>query len=114
MRSACEPHADSSPFQAGLTLTGKDGRPLSPLSAAMARAKAGEDPFAEEEAHLALRPTQFEKCPSCGRQFAAARVQQHLAICQKAKANAKQRGVWDSHASRVDRDEEARARPPSP
>jgi hypothetical protein len=79
-------------------LTGKDGRPLSPLSAAVARAKAGEDPFDEDPN---LLPSTIVPCPCCGRNFAPDRLHIHLAICQKVAVNSQSRKVWDSSRQRV-------------
>jgi len=71
---------------------GKDGRPLSPLSAAVARAKAGEDPFDEDPN---LLPSNIVPCPCCGRNFASDRLHIHLAICQKVAVNSQSRQVCD-------------------
>ena len=74
-------------------MLGKDGRPLSPLSAAHARAKMGLDPFDEDPDDL---PSDITPCPCCGRNFAADRLEVHLEICQKITVNSAQRQTWDS------------------
>jgi hypothetical protein len=79
-------------------MLGKDGRPLSPLSAAMARAKAGEDPFDEDPADI---PSDIRPCPCCGRNFAANRLATHLEICTKVTINSQQRQTWNSQSQRV-------------
>ena len=53
-------------------MLGKDGRPLSPLSAAHARAKMGLDPYDEDPE---LRPSDIVPCPCCGRNFASDRLE---------------------------------------
>ena len=81
-------------------MLGKDGRPLSPLSAAMARAKAGLDP---EEGDVA--PTsELAPCPCCGRNFIVERLQTHIAICQKVQINSSNRKTWNASEQRVDKD----------
>jgi len=82
------------------TSLGQGGRPLSPLSAAVARAKAGEDPYDEDPS---LRPSSVVPCPCCGRSFASDRLQVHLAICEKVAVNSQARKVWDSSRQRLDR-----------
>jgi len=79
-------------------MLGKDGRPLSPLSAAHARAKIGLDPYDEDPS---LRPTDITPCPCCGRNFAADRLEVHLEICQKITVNSAQRRPWDSQQRRL-------------
>ncbi|KAL3906191.1 MAG: hypothetical protein SGPRY_010643, partial [Prymnesium sp.] len=84
-------------------MVGKDGRPLSPLSAAHARAKLGLDPYDEDPS---LLPTGITPCPCCGRNFAADRLDVHLEICQKASCNPSDiflrlRRVWDSQQKRL-------------
>jgi len=78
-------------------MLGKDGRPLSPLSAAIARKKAGLDPYDEgEDVPADVRP-----CPNCGRNFAADRLHVHLSICQKVSTNAQQRGTFNATNQRL-------------
>ena len=106
-------------------MLGKDGRPLSPLSAAIARKKQGLDPYDEDPSVL---PTDIRPCPCCGRNFAADRLQVHLEICRsshpipshpipshptrdrlqvhleicrKVTVNSAQRQTWDSHQQRL-------------
>lgn len=69
-------------------MLGKDGRPLSPLSAAQARSKAGLDP---EDEDPSLRPTEFTSCSSCGRNFSVDRIAKHLSICTKVSLNSSAR-----------------------
>ena len=82
-------------------MLGKDGRPLSPLSAALARAKAGFDPEDEEDISSA---TDVAPCPCCGRNFARDRLQTHINICQKVTLNSQNRKTWDAREQRVDKD----------
>ena len=79
-------------------MLGKDGRPLSPLSAAMARAKAGEDPYDEDPNDI---PSDIRPCPCCGRNFAKDRLPKHLEICQKITVNSQQRQTWNSQSQRL-------------
>jgi uncharacterized Zn-finger protein len=67
---------------------GRDHKDLSPLSAAVARQKAGLDPYDEDPL---LIPTEFAKCPQCGRSFQADRLEKHLGICQRVAKNEKAR-----------------------
>lgn len=78
-------------------MLGKDGRPLSPLSAAIARKKAGMDPYEEDPNDM---PTDIRPCPCCGRNFAADRLEVHLQICTKVASNSQQRGTWNSQVSK--------------
>jgi hypothetical protein len=79
-------------------MLGKDGRPLSPLSAALARQKAGEDPFDEDPDDI---PSDIRPCPCCGRNFSSDRLPKHLEICQKSQLNSQQRGTYNSQSKRL-------------
>ena len=97
------------------TPLGKDGRPLSPASAAIARAKAGEDlESLLADPTLNQGPSKLVACPSCGRNFAFDRLEKHLPICQKAKQSAKERGKWDGDARRRTEDAMAAERAATP
>ena len=69
-------------------MLGKDGRPLSPLSAAQARSKLGLDP---EDEDPSLRPTEFTACTNCGRNFSVDRIEKHYKICTKVSVNSSAR-----------------------
>ena len=103
------------PSAVAKTPLGKDGRPLSPASAAIARAKAGEDlESLLADPTLNQGPSKLVACPSCGRNFAFDRLEKHLAICQKAKQSAKERGKWDGDARRRTEDAMAAERAATP
>jgi len=103
------------PSAVAKTPLGKDGRPLSPASAAIARAKAGEDlESLLADPTLNQGPSKLVACPSCGRNFAFDRLEKHLPICQKAKQSAKERGKWDGDARRRTEDAMAAERAATP
>ena len=81
-------------------MLGKDGRPLSPLSSAIARAKAGFDPEEGDDAPQ----SELAPCPCCGRNFMKERLATHVAICQKVQVNQTSRRTWNASEQRVDKD----------
>ena len=83
-------------------MLGKDGRPLSPLSSALARAKAGLDP--EDDDDVDESASDLVPCPCCGRNFARERLATHLPICQKVTMNSMNRSKWDAREQRIDKD----------
>ena len=93
-------------------MLGKDGRPLSPLSAAMARAKAGDDIHDIERDAAEDMPSDIRPCPCCGRNFAANRLPTHLEICQKITINSQQRQTWNSQSQRINNTQTFNASPP--
>ena len=96
---AAAPQTEQKPRTQKQVMLGKDGRPLSPLSAAIARKKAGLDPYEEDTDEIELETL---PCPCCGRNFHADRLEKHLEICRKSQLNAQQRGTWNSQSQRLD------------